>query len=116
MDATVIEEIAEQLGMAVGEASKFIEGILPQYAGLQALESAVALVVSVSLLALVVFGLVRAIKLEDKYEFEYLIVGVLGLLCFFLLVVVGIETCEVLGWALFPEAKLLDMAITAIQK
>ena len=113
MDATVIEEIAEQFGMAVGEASKFIEGILPQYAGLQALESAVELVIFVPLLALAVFGFVRAIKVENKCEEEYFIVGALGILCFVLLIAVGIVTFEVLGWALFPEAKLLDMAITA---
>lgn len=110
MEPKVIEEIAEQLGMAVGEAAKFVEGILPQYAGLQAMENGV-----LAVFAAVVFAACAAVSLKvvkTCSDWSALIVTVpIGLMALLFAVLSGIDA---IGWALFPDAKLLGMAIGAV--
>lgn len=132
MDATVIEEIAKQLGMAVGEAAEFTEEILPQYAGLQIIDNVIPAVACLVMFIVSVFSIARSIgamkKLEkeeaaermgywssrgvfDDHVEKILLWGV-AMLVF---AIFG-GTCigDALGWAIFPDAKLLDMAINAI--
>ena len=129
MEPKVIEEIAEQLGMAVSEASKFVEGILPQYAGLQAMENGV-----LAVFALVVFAACAAVALKSVkaiadlkkqklgyYEYSdkadplwtaFAIACPIGFAAMIFAVVSGIEAID---WALFPDAKLVEMAIEAVR-
>ena len=128
METKVIEEIAEQLGMAVSEAAKFIESILPQYAGLQAMENGVIAVFALavfSVCAVVVLKSIAAIAELKKQKLSYyeysdksyhffiaLIVACpIGFIALVFAIVVGVDA---LGWALFPDAKLLDMAVKAV--
>ena len=128
MEPKVIEEIAEQLGMAVGEAGKFIESILPQYAGLQVMENG-----SIAVFALAVFvvcvvvvsksvAAIAELKNQKLDYYEYsdksdpfwtaiLVACPIGFFALAFAITVG---GDALGWALFPDAKLLDMAVEAV--
>lgn len=75
MDSTVIQEIANQLGMAVDQAGQFIQEHLPDFAALKAMQAAVPLMIawglfivlaiaSLSCLAVCVFC--RRKEIEDK--------------------------------------------------
>lgn len=133
MEPKVIEEIAEQLGMAVGEAAKFIEDILPQYAGLQVVDNIVPAVISLAACVACVFAIKKNAevikKAKEKYKsneirwysdycsatgFPWAVVWIAA---FVLLVAVFVFSCsagDAIGWALFPDAKLLDMAVKAV--
>lgn len=52
MDSTVIQEIANQLGMAVDKTGEFIQGHLPEFAALKTLQSSVPLIIGWSLFAI----------------------------------------------------------------
>lgn len=127
MDATVIEEIANQLGMAVDTAAQFIADILPQYAGLQMLQNTIWLsVATIAIIACIaVFAAYR--KLANKRaendtsytEWErrndiQVCAFACGVIGFF--AIAGFFAClyGALGWHLFPEAMLLDMALERV--
>lgn len=132
MDATVIEEIAKQLGMAVGEAAEFTEEILPQYAGLQVLDNIIPAVACLVMFIVSVFSIARSIGAMKKLEKEeaaerkgyWLSRGVFddhvekillwGVAMLVFAIFGGICIGDALGWAIFPDAKLLEMAINAI--
>ena len=124
----VIEEIAEQLGMAVGEAAKFIESILPQYAGLQAMENGIiavfTLAVFVACVVVVLKSIAAIVELKNQklshYEYSgksdsfwtaITVACPIGFIALLFAVLCGIDA---LGWALFPDAKLLVMAVKAV--
>ena len=114
MEPKVIEEIAEQLGMAVGEAAKFIESILPQYAGMQVLENSVFSVMFAIPTTLTIIGVIWSLK-ATKEDIEFILPAIL---LSFIAAIFGAlmlsDFGDALGWALFPDAKLLDMAVKAV--
>ena len=54
MDSTVIQEIANQLGMAVDQAGQFIQDQLPQFAALKVMQAAVPMIIAWALFAMLV--------------------------------------------------------------
>ena len=128
MEPKVIEEIAEQLGMAVGEAAKFIESILPQYAGLQAMKNGIIAVFALAVFVVCVVVVLKSVaaiaelKKQELCYYEYsdksdpfwtaiLVACPIGFIGLFFAIAAGVDA---LGWALFPDAKLLDMAVKAV--
>lgn len=66
MDSTVIQEIANQLGMAVDQAGKFVTEQLPAFAAIKVIQNVVPLVIVWALFA--VFAVVALIALALCYK------------------------------------------------
>lgn len=133
---TVVQEIANQLGMAVDQAGQFIMEQLPGYAALQAMKLLVPMLILLGLIIfLYVIGKVaerRADKLrkmnesEDKNDwtdperietFEWgSDIAFLGawIVIVILFIVCVINLSHIIGWLNYPEAMLIDQAIQAI--
>lgn len=120
MNEKVIEEIANQLGIAVDQASQFLVQIIPRYAGLQVLDYgiwAVATLILVVVAAVVVkIGFEKYEECDYSYEEEmwFWIIGIS-------LVVGAFATAgflyfeqQVAGWLLFPDAKVMEMVLSAV--
>lgn len=124
MDATVIEEIANQLGMAVDQAGAFVTNTLTQYAGLQTLQSIIGLILTIVVTIACVVILVAYYKHVNKmaendsiYK-EWELHGDIAICAFACVLLVILATAALttflyhaLGWHFFPEAMLLDMAL-----
>lgn len=137
MDSTVINEIANQLGMAVDQAGEFIAEQLPGYAAMKAMQLAVPLAIAWSLVlvciivaavAIVFCAVVRKRTIEadkesnrhrvrcdfDDYNSFYVFIVSLCIGAFFLLIAVfmtGFDAPSIYGWQNCPEAMLIDMAL-----
>lgn len=121
MSEKVIEEIANQLGIAVDQASQFLAQIIPQYAGLQVLNYGIWIVAT--LILVVVAAVVVKIGFKNFMECEYydtnsqmwwwifcisLLVGAVATVAFLYF------TQQVTGWLLFPDAKVMEMVLSAV--
>lgn len=120
MNEKVIEEIANQLGIAVDQASQVLVQIIPQYAGLQVLNYGiwtVATLILVVVAAVVVkIGFKKYEECDCSYE-EEMWLWIIGIS----LLVGAIATAAFLyfaqqsaGWLLFPDAKIMEMVLSAI--
>lgn len=142
MDKTVIEEIAAQLGMAADQAGAFIGEHLPDYAALQAWKLAAPLLVLASALAVCAIAalvLYRVMKRRARAEsggdvhageiFDYcerdetalsfgFMVAVGGALAFAIIIFFGLflNGAEIVGWICYPEAQLIDTALSMLGK
>lgn len=126
MNEKVIEEIANQLGIAVDQASQFLVRIIPQYAELQMLNYGI---LAVAALILVIIAVVVAkIGFKEYREcagsddiwhcindttwfwvtLTSLTIGAVATAAFLYF------TQQVAGWLLFPDAKVVEMALKAI--
>lgn len=143
MDSTVIQEIANQLGMAVDSAGAFIADNLPAYASLKAMQALVPIaIVGGILLALLLVALVAALLLrsflkrdradginrglfdgggtvvssEDYISMWVVLFAlVLALATFIVLTfVVLAQLSDLIGWSSYPQAMLIDSALKAI--
>lgn len=141
MDSTVIEEIANQLGMAADQAGQFIAEHLPAYAGLMVMRATVPLVMAwVSFLALAIICIVAIIvcakaKRRDTDDWlqrdgsyyskpgwdDYTSMFVFSVVCLvavlvLMLAIVVTALCvpEIIGWQSYPEAMLIDAALKAV--
>lgn len=143
MDGTVIQEIANQLGMAVDQAGQFVTTYLPDYAALKCMQCTVPLailsvvtllLIAASLVALVVF--IRAYCQErekgrsesrvrwtrgkpDVSDFgSFWVFFWTGCSAVVLLVALAITLGQfvprIVGWQSYPEAMLIDQAIKAM--
>lgn len=139
MDSTVIQEIANQLGMAVDQAGQFVAEQLPNYAGLKVVQGVVPLAIIgalfllfavVSLVALAVCA--RAIRKDrkegrttswlycDAYDdyMSFVVFALAGIVALFLLFILVMGICfnlaDIIGWSNYPEAMLIDMALKAV--
>lgn len=119
MNEKVIEEIANQLGIAVDQASQFLAQIIPQYAGLQALNcgtwtvAALILAVIAAVVAKIGFKKYKECKYCDEETWFWVVaisltVGAFATAGFLYF------AQQVAGWLLFPDAKVMEMAIKAI--
>lgn len=122
MEATVIEEIAHQMGMAVDTAAQFVADILPQYAALMAWERGVVCAVLAVLLVLCIIATVKYTKWAKKEwneyctDEEFIILFFVGAALTLAVLVIALA-CNIStmgSWYFFPEAKLLDLVITRI--
>lgn len=135
MDSTVIQDIANQLGIAVDQAGQFITEQLPAFAGLKVVQNAVPLVISwafflvlaaVSITALVMTSksVRKAKENESIWESDYLdhasfyVFGIVGAFAIFALIIATIVSActipDIIGWSQYPEAMLIDMALKAV--
>lgn len=121
MDATVVQEIADQLGIAVDQAGQFITEYLPMYAGMKATYGWVGIGFSIFLFILCLIGVIVSLKIsfdEDKYwqtrdiaQFTAIIFGVLGIVAF---IFICCLVPEAIGWTFYPEGKLIDTVLNSI--
>lgn len=125
MNETVIQEIANQLGIAVDQAGMFIQTYLPQYALLCAAKTFVTLgLMLICLIALIIVckKLYSLLRKDDYCEFnEEIIVlficltGLTVLLGLVFILGCFIALPEAISWLIFPEGQLIDMALNAIK-
>lgn len=128
MDSTVIQEIANQLGMAVDQAGQFIQEQLPQFAALKAMQNTIPPVGSWSIFAaFLIIGIVFAlilkfanIKQDSGTEDICLIVIIAsfilaGIMLLISLLITAVCVPKVIGWSEYPQAMLIDMALKAVQ-
>ena len=143
MDGTIIQEIADQFGMAVDQAGQFITTYLPDYAALKCMQCTVPiailsvvtlLMVIASLISLAVFlkaygqekGKVaenshvrwmRGKPLVDDFG-SFWVFSITGCVAVVLLIALAITignlVPHVIGWQSYPEAMLIDQAVKAI--
>lgn len=139
MDPTVIEEIAEQLGMAADQAGKFIAENLPDFAALKATQCAAPLVAFLSLVVILILvaiasgillakarakqrlkyenGRIKDLDDWDSYISFWILAGALVILGIIILSsFLFVPSCitGLIGWQQYPEAMLIDMALKAI--
>lgn len=126
MNEKVIEEIANQLGIAVDRASQFLVQIIPQYAELQMLNYGILAVAA--LIFVIIAVVVAKIGFKEYREcagsddiwhcindttwfwvtLTSLTIGAVATAAFLYF------TQQVAGWLLFPDAKVVEMALKAI--
>lgn len=139
MDATVIEEISDQLGMAADQAGQFITEHLPDFAALKAMQATAPLVIVWSLVALCFAVAAVSILLaaherrkcmddddqprwHSTHDWENyhgtwvaLVAAIAGASALFAAVfLTGFRVPELIGWQQYPEAMLIDMALKAV--
>lgn len=143
MDGTVIQEIANQLGMTVDQAGQFVTTYLPDYAALECMQCTVPLailsavtllLVTASLVALVVFiraycqerekgisesrvAWMRGKPLVDDFGsfWVFFVTGCVAVvLLLALAITLGNLVPQIIGWQSYPEAMLIDQAVKAI--
>ena len=121
MDETVIQEIANQLGMGVDKAGDFIAANLPQYAALRLwsdvfiLALLLLITVALGIAATLLYRHHAALEAKGKWsDFdEYAIwVGGIGS-CFLIVFIIAaiFLVPGIIGWACFPEAQLIREAM-----
>lgn len=134
MNDTVIQEIANQLGMAVDQAGAFIQTYLPQYAMLKAVNIGVPMIVFGIILIVVAVLVYRSFKSHKaeciesgyvghytfaEYAFDSALVYVTMIVyavCLVLYVAsLAMFVPEMIGWAIFPEAQLISDCMNAIK-
>lgn len=119
MDSTVIQEIASQLDMAVDDTSVFIQQCLPQYAGLHILYNVMYAIICIALIIITVV-VARKIFVHQQHDMDgdfcttiIVLSTIVVALCAFCLV------CNVgnaVGWAVFPEASLIDTVFDCVKE
>ncbi len=133
MDATVVQEIATQLGMAVDATSEWLTATLPFYAGYRVAVAVAWIIISAvviaaaSLMAVYLYRRTSGI-IEQENQGCYISLGwydhlaalamiiVLAILAalFFVPLLVNIDV--LVRWAFFPEGATLDMVLKAVQR
>lgn len=127
MDSTIIQEIANQLGMAVDQAGQFITEQLPSFAAMKAIYPLSWIIGSaiVAVISTVVFiKCLQAFKSEAKksifsedidVELTSIVGLVISAICMIVAVIVlAINVPNFIAWLAYPEAMLLDMALKAV--
>lgn len=139
MDSTVIEEIAEQLGVAVDQAGQFIAENLPDFAALKAMQcagplAAFLVLIAIPILVAIVSGILLAkAKAKERLKYEngrikdlngwesyrsfWILVAALFILGVVILVSIALVPSyitDLIGWQQYPEAMLIDMALKSI--
>lgn len=130
MNDRVIEEIANQLGMAVESTSQFLNDILPEYAAMKAIANGGCALLGLSIIVICVICFYfshKAVKevvdrkgcnyyLEDSRKTTRLVVGLvggsIGGLLGLPMVIFNITNC--LLWMYCPKAMFFNMVISSI--
>lgn len=142
MDSTIIQEIANQLGIAVDQAGQFIVDYLPQYAAMKTVKPILFIAITAIILiaSFIVFAIYnrkakvdlterkkafeecenhiwsRYPSFEDSFYGNVAIVSFCALCVAFLVLIIGlfIAVPSIIGWSNYPEAMLIDMALKAV--
>ena len=127
MNETVIQEIANQLGIAADQAGMFIQTYLPQYALLCASKTFVTLglmLICTIVLVIICKKLYSFLNKNNRYDsYAYDNCSVLFICLVFFTTILGlifIVSCfvalpDAVSWLIFPEGQLIDMALNAIK-
>lgn len=129
MNETVINKIAEQLGIAADKAAQLLGQIIPQYARMQAFDyfpKVLIFLIAALFFFLVGYFLHRSLKtrvISDDMDFynkrdvteEIHTLQVLSLICIvFGLLCLGMaisDACSAISWLYFPEAHVFQMVL-----
>lgn len=129
MNETVINKIAEQLGIAADKAAQLLGQIIPQYAGMQAFgyfPKVLTYLVIALFLFLGAYFLHRSLKtyvISDDMDFfkkkdienETVTLQILFLICImFGLLFLGMaisDACSAISWLYFPGAHVFQMVL-----
>lgn len=127
MDSTVIQEIANQLGIAADDAGELIQQYLPQYANLQIFYNVMGVIISAVIIAItVVIGRKVFIHKRDSIGkmscVERIVHGdgctstivISAIIVAIFMITIVFDIRNIIGWAVFPEASLIDMVLNSI--
>lgn len=123
MDATLIEEIANQLGMAVDQTGELIAQHLPRYAELQAIGHAINIVPLTILLLLILVATFKYLSScrngmggidTEEIPLVILIVAIALVIGLFLLIFLQGNVYGLIGWLNYPEEMLMEKALKAV--
>lgn len=133
-DATVIQEIATQLGIPVDQAGQFVAEQLPQYAAMRAMQATVDMASSLAICAVVfliaAIFIAYVVRLNGRKGDDYdgdlaydnlgrFLIGVSVFAALLALLVVyytlNANLPAIVGWSQYPEAMVVDMALEAIR-
>lgn len=111
MDSTVIQEIANQLGVAVDDVNIFIQQYLPQYANLQILYNVISAIMWAAFIIVVVIMSYK-IFVHQQHDmggdFCTVTIIVSAIIIAFFIINLVCNVGNTIGWAAFPEASLID--------
>lgn len=117
MDSTVIQEIASQLGIAVSDVNVLIKQYLPQYANLQILYNVISAIMWVTFIVVAVI-VARKIFVHQQHdhcgEFCTATIVVSAIIVAFFIINLVCNVGNTIGWAVFPEASLIDMVFDCV--
>lgn len=119
MDSTVIQEIANQLGIAVDDASAFIQQYLPQYANLHIFYNIMWMILCVVIACITVkVGRILFIRdRDDNYgDFCSVIIFICTSIVVICIIIFIIAVGNAVGWVAFPEARLIDTVFDCIKE
>lgn len=134
MNETVIQEIANQLGIATDKAADFIQTYLPQYATLNVIQNVIGL--SVLAIVIIVFSIflycayrhyaARYVKRygEKCYFFKYVdesLGAFIALIVLYTMIAffgfcIAFVIPDTIGWIMYPEAQLISDCMYAIKQ
>lgn len=131
MDKTVIQEIANQLGIGADRAGDFITTYLPQYAALRTWQEVFSVAFAWFLAALLAIALAAVVKAKarakakagddwrysDKESYDTAIFAIACIASGFLVFAIintAITVPNIIGWSTFPEAQLISEATRAL--
>lgn len=119
MDSTVIQEIASQLGIAVDDVNVLIQQYLPQYADLQILYNVISAIVWAAFIVVTVI-VARKIFVHQQHghcgEFCMATIVVSAIIIAFFIINLVCNIGNAVGWAVFPEASLIDTVFDCVKE
>lgn len=117
MDSTVIYEIASQFGIAVDDVNVLIQQYLPQYANLQILYNVISVITWAAFIIVAVI-VARKIFVHQQHdhcgEFCTATIVVSAIIIAFFIINLVCNVGNTIGWAVFPEASLIDMVFDCV--
>lgn len=118
MDSTVIQEIANQLGIAVDDVNVLIQQYLPQYADLQILYNVISAIMWAVfiIVAVVVARKIFVHQQHDSGDFCTVTIVVSAIIIAFFIINLVCNVGNTIGWAAFPEASLIDTVFDCIKE
>lgn len=117
MDSTVIQEIANQLGMAVDQAGQFITDQYPMFVEMKLWQlTAPLLILALVMVASIICALIsyKTAYIPSENGF-HCCSWTLAAFCLVALIICScISLPDIIGWSQYPEAMLIDMALKAV--
>lgn len=117
MDSTVIQEIANQLGMAADQAGQFITEQLPVFAEMKLWQLTTTLLILLFVFAASVICALISYKtahIPSESGFHCCSWTLAAFSLTALIICTCISLPDIIGWSQYPEAMLIDMALKAV--
>ena len=119
MDSTFIQEIANQLGIVVDDVNVLIKQYLPQYANLQILYNVISAIMWVTF---IIVAVIMAYKIFIHQQHNHcgdyctitIVVSIIIITFFIINLVCNVG--NTIGWAIFPEASLIDTVFDCVKE